>query len=155
MDKYDIEGGWNWLKGKIKEEFADLTDDDILETEGKREQLIGKVQMRYNLSHEEAIQKVASMNVRFEDDDDDDDDDHHLHQAERAAKKMAHQIDHDNNAEAAKDFQDQQHAFAEKMQDEGTLDTSAETSAPPATNQMQHQPKPAAHGDHAQDQQQQ
>jgi len=41
-----LKGNWNQLKGKLKEEYADLTDDDLLYVEGKEDQLIGRLQER-------------------------------------------------------------------------------------------------------------
>ena len=50
MDWSRIEGNWNQLKGKIKEQWGNLTDDDLDQISGKREQLIGKIQDRYSLN---------------------------------------------------------------------------------------------------------
>jgi uncharacterized protein YjbJ (UPF0337 family) len=40
-------GKWHELKGKVKEEWGDLTDDDLKEIDGKREKLAGRLQARY------------------------------------------------------------------------------------------------------------
>jgi uncharacterized protein YjbJ (UPF0337 family) len=51
----DIIGGkWRQLKGKLKEQWGELTDDDVAVIEGRREILAGKLQERYGLSKEEA-----------------------------------------------------------------------------------------------------
>ena len=47
MDWNRIEGSWHQLKGKIKEHWGHLTDDDLDKIGGKREQLEGKIQERY------------------------------------------------------------------------------------------------------------
>ncbi len=39
-----LKGNWNQLKGKAKQQWADLTDDDLLYEEGKEDELIGRVQ---------------------------------------------------------------------------------------------------------------
>jgi len=39
-----IKGNWNVMKGKLKEEYAELTDDDLLYEEGQEDQLLGKIQ---------------------------------------------------------------------------------------------------------------
>jgi uncharacterized protein YjbJ (UPF0337 family) len=49
MDWDRVEGNWKQLKGKIKEQWGDLTDDDLDEIAGKRDQLEGKIQERYGL----------------------------------------------------------------------------------------------------------
>ena len=50
MDWNRIEGNWKQFKGKIKEQWGNLTDDDLDQISGKREQLIGKIQDRYSLN---------------------------------------------------------------------------------------------------------
>ncbi len=54
----EIEGHWTTLKGKVKEKWADLTDDDLGEINGKRDQLVGKLQTRYGITLEEAEKRV-------------------------------------------------------------------------------------------------
>jgi uncharacterized protein YjbJ (UPF0337 family) len=49
-----LSGKWNQLKGKIREEWGKLTDDDIDQIAGKSEQLVGKLQERYGLAKDEA-----------------------------------------------------------------------------------------------------
>ena len=46
MDWNRVEGNWKQMKGKIKEKWGDLTDDDITAINGKRDQLEGKIQER-------------------------------------------------------------------------------------------------------------
>ncbi|HVI43759.1 MAG TPA: CsbD family protein [Chitinophaga sp.] len=41
-----VKGGWNELKGKIKQQYADLTDDDLLYEEGKEDELLGRIQKK-------------------------------------------------------------------------------------------------------------
>ena len=41
-----IRGNWNELKGKLKEKYAELTDDDLVYAEGQEDQLIGKIQKK-------------------------------------------------------------------------------------------------------------
>jgi uncharacterized protein YjbJ (UPF0337 family) len=58
---WDIaEGNWKQLKGKVKEQWADLTDDDLTKIEGKRDQLIGRVQERYGIAKDEAEKQVKA-----------------------------------------------------------------------------------------------
>lgn len=58
-----IEAHWHKVKGKIREEFGELTDDDELEIAGKVEQLVGKLQERYNISTEEAEARVSGLHL--------------------------------------------------------------------------------------------
>ena len=54
MHENIIAGKWRQLKGKLKEQWGELTDDDVAASEGKRDILAGKLQERYGLSTEEA-----------------------------------------------------------------------------------------------------
>lgn len=47
MNWDQIEGDWKQLKGKVKEKWGQLTDDDLTALSGKRDQLAGKLQERY------------------------------------------------------------------------------------------------------------
>lgn len=49
-----VEGAWKQYKGKVKETWGKLTDDDLDVINGKREQLIGRVQERYGMAKDEA-----------------------------------------------------------------------------------------------------
>ncbi len=60
-----IEGGWKQLKGKIREQWGELTDDDVDVIAGKRDQLLGKLQQRYGWAKDEAEHKVAAFEARF------------------------------------------------------------------------------------------
>lgn len=53
MDKLKIKGNWNEFKGKLKQDFADLTDDDLLYVEGREDELIGRIQKVSGKSREE------------------------------------------------------------------------------------------------------
>ncbi|MCI0445741.1 CsbD family protein [bacterium] len=49
-----MEGNWNIVKGKVKEKWGKLTDDDLDVIKGKRDQLIGSIQKRYGYAREQA-----------------------------------------------------------------------------------------------------
>jgi uncharacterized protein YjbJ (UPF0337 family) len=51
--KLQIKGDWNQIKGKLKQRFADLTDDDLLYVEGREEELYGRLQKRLGKTQEE------------------------------------------------------------------------------------------------------
>lgn len=59
-----IKGSWTDTKGVVKEQWGKLTDDDLLEIEGRRDQLIGKIQARYGVSREEAERQVQTWERR-------------------------------------------------------------------------------------------
>jgi len=48
-----LKGNWNEMKGKIKQRYADLTDDDLLYVEGKEDEWLGKLQQKLGKSKEE------------------------------------------------------------------------------------------------------
>jgi uncharacterized protein YjbJ (UPF0337 family) len=54
MNEDTFKGQWMQLKGKIREQWGKLTDDDVDQIQGRSEQLIGKLQNRYGLARDEA-----------------------------------------------------------------------------------------------------
>jgi uncharacterized protein YjbJ (UPF0337 family) len=64
MNKDRMEGNWLQFKGKVKEQWGKLTDDDLDVIAGKRDQLLGKIQERHGLSQEEAEQQVVAWKDR-------------------------------------------------------------------------------------------
>jgi uncharacterized protein YjbJ (UPF0337 family) len=59
-----IKGSWTQSKGAVKVQWGKLTDDDLLAIEGRRDQLVGKIQTRYGISHEEAEAQVTGWEAR-------------------------------------------------------------------------------------------
>ncbi|HBZ9028727.1 TPA: CsbD family protein [Raoultella ornithinolytica] len=59
MNKDEIGGNWKQLKGKAKEKWGKLTDDDMAVIEGKRDQLVGKIQERYGYAKDQAEKEVS------------------------------------------------------------------------------------------------
>ena len=53
MDKLRFKGNWNELKGRAKQEWGDLTDDDLLYVEGKEDELLGRIQTRTGRTKDE------------------------------------------------------------------------------------------------------
>lgn len=53
MNSTEIKGNWNELKGKLKQKYADLTDDDLLYEEGKEDELFGRLQQKIGKTKEE------------------------------------------------------------------------------------------------------
>ena len=54
-----VKGSWMQSKGVVKEQWGKLTDDDLLEIEGRRDRLVGKIQTRYGIPKEEAEAQVV------------------------------------------------------------------------------------------------
>ena len=61
MDKLEIKGKWNELKGKIKKSYADLTDDDLTYEEGKDDELLGRLQQKTGKSRDEVVKWLKSL----------------------------------------------------------------------------------------------
>lgn len=59
MDTTGMRGNWNETKGKLKQKFAILTDNDVLLLEGKKEEMLGKLQIKLGKTKEE-LQKIIS-----------------------------------------------------------------------------------------------
>jgi uncharacterized protein YjbJ (UPF0337 family) len=55
-----FKGSWTQTKGAAKEQWGKLTDDDLLAIEGRRDQLVGKIQTRYGITHEQAEAQVST-----------------------------------------------------------------------------------------------
>jgi uncharacterized protein YjbJ (UPF0337 family) len=53
MNKLVVEGNWDELKGKLKQKFAALTDNDMLFAEGKKDEMYGKLQIKLGKTKEE------------------------------------------------------------------------------------------------------
>ena len=53
-----VEGNWKSFKGRVREQWGKLTDDDLDVVAGKREQLAGKIQERYGIAREVADRQV-------------------------------------------------------------------------------------------------
>lgn len=65
--KLKIKGNWNELKGKLKEKFAILTDNDLLYIEGKEDQLLGRLEKKLGKSKDElsdTIEKLQSQKAK-------------------------------------------------------------------------------------------
>jgi uncharacterized protein YjbJ (UPF0337 family) len=54
-----MKGNWNEFKGKLKQKYANLTDDDLAFSEGKEDELIGRLQTKLGKSNEE-IRRILS-----------------------------------------------------------------------------------------------
>lgn len=59
-----LEGNWKQIKGKVKEQWGKLTDDDLDVIDGKVDQLNGRIQERYGLSKDEAKRQIDDWQRR-------------------------------------------------------------------------------------------
>jgi uncharacterized protein YjbJ (UPF0337 family) len=71
MNNDRVEGNWKSIKGKVKEQWGKLTDDDLDVIGGKRDQLLGRIQQRHGLAKDEAERQVdtferSNPDYRFE-----------------------------------------------------------------------------------------
>jgi len=64
MNSDRIEGNWKQLKGKVKEQWGKLTDDDLDVIDGKIEQLNGRLQERYGVTKDEADRQISDWRRR-------------------------------------------------------------------------------------------
>jgi uncharacterized protein YjbJ (UPF0337 family) len=66
MNWDQVEGNWHQLKGKFKERWGKLTDDDLDMIEGNQERLCGRVQEQYGLAREEAERQIREFMTRLD-----------------------------------------------------------------------------------------
>ena len=66
MNRDEMSGRWTETKGKIKEKWGKLTDDDLDVLEGKWDQLAGLVQQRYGMAKEQADRDVNELRRQYE-----------------------------------------------------------------------------------------
>ncbi|QNP48945.1 CsbD family protein [Diaphorobacter aerolatus] len=60
MNEDTIKGNWKQFKGKVKEQWGKLTDDDLDVINGQREQLVGRIQEREGIAQDEAEKQVKT-----------------------------------------------------------------------------------------------
>jgi uncharacterized protein YjbJ (UPF0337 family) len=58
MNEDTLKGQWTQMKGRVREQWGKLTNDDLDQIQGRAEQLIGKVQERYGIQRDEAKRQV-------------------------------------------------------------------------------------------------
>jgi uncharacterized protein YjbJ (UPF0337 family) len=61
MNKSELKGNWNEQKGLLKQKFAMLTDDDLLFAEGKKDEMLGRLQIKLGKSKEELHKIIESL----------------------------------------------------------------------------------------------
>ena len=58
MNEDTLKGQWKQIKGRVREQWGKLTDDDLTMVEGRVQQLVGKIQERYGINRDEAQRQV-------------------------------------------------------------------------------------------------
>ncbi len=53
MERLELRGSWNELKGKLKQKYAELTEDDLIYEEGREDELIGRLQKKLGKTNRE------------------------------------------------------------------------------------------------------
>ena len=61
MNTLNLKGNWNELKGKLKQRYAELSDDDLTYVEGKEEELIGKLQKKIGKSRQRILAEIEEL----------------------------------------------------------------------------------------------
>lgn len=61
MTKLEFKGNWNEIKGKLKQKYGQLTDDDLTFAEGKDDELLGRLQQRLGRTKEEIRRELESL----------------------------------------------------------------------------------------------
>ena len=67
MNRDRIEGQWQRVKGKVREQWGRLTDDDLAVIAGKRDQLAGLLQQRYGATRDEIDRQIREFESRVAD----------------------------------------------------------------------------------------
>lgn len=61
MNKLTLKGSWNEAKGKLKQKYGELTDDDLTFAEGKEDELLGRLQKRLGKTKDEIRKELADL----------------------------------------------------------------------------------------------
>jgi len=61
MTKLEFKGNWNEVKGKLKQKYAQLTDDDLLFSEGKDDELLGRLQTKLGQTKEQVREAISKL----------------------------------------------------------------------------------------------
>jgi uncharacterized protein YjbJ (UPF0337 family) len=61
MNTTEVKGNWEEQKGKLKQKFAKLTDNDLLFVEGKKDEMMGKLQIKLGKTKEELLKLIENL----------------------------------------------------------------------------------------------
>jgi len=61
MTKLELKGNWNEVKGKLKQKYGELTDDDLAFAEGKDDELLGRLQKKLGQTKEQIRDEISTL----------------------------------------------------------------------------------------------
>ena len=61
MTNLDVKGNWNEIKGKLKQKYGQLTENDLIFSEGKEDELLGRLQKRLGRSKEDLRREIGEL----------------------------------------------------------------------------------------------
>ena len=61
MTNLQIKGSWNEVKGKLKQKYGQLTDNDLTFAEGKEDEMLGRLQQKLGKSKEDLRKEIESL----------------------------------------------------------------------------------------------
>jgi len=61
MNKLTVEGNWNEIKGKLKQKYGELTDDDLTFAKGKEDELYGRLQKKLGKTKDEIQREIEKL----------------------------------------------------------------------------------------------
>ena len=61
MTTLNLKGNWNELKGKLKQKYAQLTDDDLTFVDGKEDEMLGRMQQRLGRSKDDLRKEISEL----------------------------------------------------------------------------------------------
>ncbi len=61
MNDLQVKGEWNVVKGKVKEKYGNITEDELKRVEGKMEELVGLLQKKLGKTKEEVKEEIAAL----------------------------------------------------------------------------------------------
>jgi uncharacterized protein YjbJ (UPF0337 family) len=61
MNKLQLKGSWNEIKGKLKQQYGNLTDDDLVFADGKEDELLGRLQKKLGKSKDDLRQMIEKL----------------------------------------------------------------------------------------------
>lgn len=61
MDKQEVKGTWNEMKGKLKQKYGQLTDDDLAYEEGREDEMYGRLQQKLGKTKDEIRKEMRGL----------------------------------------------------------------------------------------------
>jgi len=61
MNTTELKGNWDEQKGKLKQKYAQLTDDDLLFAEGKKEEMLGRIQVKLGKTKDDFFKILSDL----------------------------------------------------------------------------------------------